>query len=221
MAKSQKTRDMEVKQQARIYTALRYDIAFGRLMPRERIVEAEMCRKFEATHHQVRAALELLERDGLVVKRANHGVTVRDYSPKDVVDLYQLREIIQREAAKLIPLPANPDFLKELEAVNREYEEEGANARLDLAAEANDRFHRMVFGLCGNEQLAYLVELYWVQSSAIHCRAMSETSLVEKSREEHRHIIEALRTGDRNELVRLCVDHMKPALEAYRKIFHS
>lgn len=209
------------KLQTRIYTALRYDIAFARLLPRERLVESELCRRFDATHHQVRTALELLERDGLIVKRANRGVTVRDYSLKEVEDLYQLREIIQRETAKLIPFPIDRAFLDELETVNNEYEQASADGRLDLAAAANDKFHRLVFGLCGNAQLTDLVEAYWIQSSAIHCRAISNPSMAEKSRQEHRQIVEALRSGDREELVRLSVDHIKPALEAYRQIYHS
>ena len=56
------------------------DILFGRLLPRERLVEDDIIARTGATRHAVRAALQALARDGLVVHLPNRGAQVRGFT---------------------------------------------------------------------------------------------------------------------------------------------
>lgn len=201
---------------AQIVNALRHDIVFGRLKPRERLVEEELSERFAVGRHVIRAALEELDRTGLVRRRANRGAVVSDYSPEEVDELYEIRAILQREAARRIALPASPAFIAKLEAVNEEYLRCGLSGDLDSASIANDQFHHLIYNECNNRHLAELIQQYWLKTAAIHCYAIASPALAEKSRAEHLNIIEAMRMGDRKLFEDLCVEHMRPALAAFK-----
>ena len=56
---------------------LEEDIIFGRLQPRERLVEDVLIKRFGGKRHVVRQALAELERMGIVVREQNKGAVVR------------------------------------------------------------------------------------------------------------------------------------------------
>ena len=58
--------------------SIKYDIIFGRLRPRERLIEDELALRFGVSRHLIRAAIVELEQLGIVVRRPNKGAMVRD-----------------------------------------------------------------------------------------------------------------------------------------------
>jgi DNA-binding GntR family transcriptional regulator len=199
-----------------IVSAMQHDIVFGRLKPRERLVEEELSERFAVGRHVIRAALEELDRAGLVQRRQNRGAVVSDYSAEEVDELYDIRTILQQQAARRILLPASPDLIRQLREVNDVYVRCGTAGDLDAASVANDNFHRIIFGACRNRQLAELIQQYWTKTAAIHCYAIANPALAEQSRQEHFEIIVAMERGDRTAFEALCVLHMQPALQAFK-----
>ena len=106
----------------RVATALEEDIVFGRLKPRERLVEQDIMDRFETRRHVARAALEALESRGLVERRANRGAAVRDLSEREISELYFMRELLHRAAAEQTPLPISEDILAELRTVQARHD---------------------------------------------------------------------------------------------------
>ena len=201
---------------AAVVHALQHDIVFGRLKPRERLVEEELALRFGVGRHVVRAALEELDRHGLVRRRPNRGATVKDYSTGEVEQLYDMRSILQREAAMRIPLPGSAGLLDTLRAINGEFLACSERGDLDAASMANDLFHQTLFGACRNAVLAEAIQQLWVKTAAIHCYAIGTPGLAQRSRDEHAGMVDAIAVGDRERLVRLCVEHIVPALDAYK-----
>jgi DNA-binding GntR family transcriptional regulator len=199
-----------------IVSAMQHDIVFGRLKPRERLVEEELSERFAVGRHVIRAALEELDRAGLIQRRQNRGAVVSDYSAEEVDELYDIRTILQQQAARRILLPASPDLLRQIREANDDYVRCGMAGDLDAASVANDNFHRIIFGACRNRQLAGLIQQYWTKTAAIHCYAIANPALAEQSRQEHFQIIEAMERGDRATFESLCVLHMQPALQAFK-----
>jgi DNA-binding GntR family transcriptional regulator len=113
-------------------------------------------------------------------------------------------------------LPASPDVIAKLTAINDDYVRFGKAGDLDSSAIANDNFHQMIFSGCRNRQLADLIQQYWTKTAAIHCYAIAHPELAEQSRQEHYRIIAAMTSGDREAFEALCVDHMLPALAAFK-----
>ncbi len=199
-----------------VMSALQQDIAFGRLKPRERLVEEELSERFLVGRHIIRAAFKELEHAGLIRRRQNRGAIVNDYSTEEVDELYDVRTILQHQAAQRIQLPAAPDLIVRLRGLNDTYVHRGQAGDLDAASVANDTFHQVIFSACRNRQLAHLIQQYWVKTAAIHCYAIANPALAEKSRQEHFQMIDAMESGDRVSFETLTVQHMQPALQAFK-----
>lgn len=199
-----------------IANALRFDIVFGRLRPRERLVEGDLSERFGVGRYVVRGALDELERQGFVVKRPNKGAMVREYSAEEIRQLYEMRTLLQREAAMRIPLDDTATLVAALEEIQARYRTAMHARDLIAVSGANDEFHNTLFSACGNIFLSETIEQYWNKTAAIHSYAIADMALSERSCSEHEAMIDALRRADRESLVALTLDHMKPALEAYQ-----
>jgi DNA-binding GntR family transcriptional regulator len=197
--------------------ALRREIIFGQRPPGSRIIENEIAERFDLGRHIVRSVLADLERMGLVERRPNRGVVVIEYGSDEIEALYEMREIVQREAVMRIALPVQRATLATLNAQNEAYLQHLRAGELEKVVEVNNAFHRTLFALCGNQFLAQSIEDHWQKSAAIHSYAIGTPTMAEVSHRQHQAMIDALVAQDRARLAELCTEHMQPALRAYQR----
>ncbi|HWA42434.1 MAG TPA: GntR family transcriptional regulator [Hypericibacter adhaerens] len=210
-------RETSEKLLADLVDSIRQAIIFGRLRPRERLVEEELAERFNASRHLVRSALSTLDQMGLVTRRPNRGVIVCDFSVEEIEEIYEMRALLQGEAARRIPLPAPRSLVSQLEAIHAKYSENVDKMELKAACTLNNVFHETMFGACNNRYLTETIQRFWIRTTAIRCYAIGDPELLQQSRREHRAMIDAIKEGNREELVKQCVDHIYPALEAYKR----
>jgi DNA-binding GntR family transcriptional regulator len=85
---------------------LRERILEGGLEPGERLVERELVERYDVARHTLRAALRVLQAEGLVEIEPNRGARVASLDLDALHDLFTLRLALEREAA-LLALQAN------------------------------------------------------------------------------------------------------------------
>ena len=197
-----------------IAQSIEEDIIFGRLKPGEKLPEEELSERFVASRHQVREALANLQLIGIVIKERNRGVSVRRFSTEEVLQMYEVREMLQRQAALMIQLPVPKHVIDRLYLIHTEYE--NAILRCDYRAihETNDRFHMEFFRLCGNDFLWQLIKQYMDLSYTIRANAFN----LEHQRlahQEHAVLIGLLGTRNSWALAQLSVDHIQYSKEQY------
>ncbi len=201
---------------------LEEDIVFGRLKPRERLVEDDLMARFDAKRHVIREALVQLERICLVQRKRNCGASVYDHRPEDVEQIYEIRRLLERRAAERIPLPA-PDLVARLEAIHEEYCAAVDAGDLRRVFRLNMRFHQAMYDACGNVHLAEAINTHAQKSHGIRFYAIGTPDLLAAARREHGGMIQLLREGNRDALVELCVRHLMAApkayVEAYRRLY--
>lgn len=202
-----------------IFHALRLEIAFGRLKPRERLIEHDLCKRFGTSNHNVRQAFELLDRVGLVDRRANRGVEVKALTAAELNDLYEVRVVLQAEGARKLDLSRADEIVAALTAINGSYAAALQAGRIEDAVLANDAFHNTTFDYCTNADLAALQRTYWLKASAIISRALTDQTLSQASVQDHATIISAIRDRDVDRLVTAAVNHIQPAVDVYRRIY--
>jgi DNA-binding GntR family transcriptional regulator len=198
-----------------IARALEEDIIFGRLAPGTRLTEDALLSRFAVTRHFARQALVQLEAMGIVTRERNKGATVRSLTPREVREIYDVRELVQRQAALWIPLPAPQALIDELNTIHEEHGRCIAEGYLRGVHEANDRFHLTLFGACGNQQLVKTIELYMRLSLPVRAISMANAESLRISHEHHRLMIEMLKGTDNWVLAQLCVDHLQPSKRRY------
>lgn len=197
--------------------AIKADIIIGRLRPREHLVEDDIMAKFNASRHTVRTVLANLEQMGLITRRPNKGAVVRDFSVQQVEEIYDVRVILQAEAARRLPMPADPQTIADLKAIHDQYCTALDAGRLIDVNILNDAFHRRIWQTCPNKYLADTIERLWVETTGIRWYGVGDMVLLSHSRGDHQRMIEQLQAGDRDGFVALAVDHILPPLEAFRR----
>lgn len=195
--------------------AIEEDVVFGRLHPRERLVEDDLMARFEVKRHIAREALAALDRMGLIERRKNVGALVRSFSTQEVEELYELRGLLETEAARKIPFPVPEDRLERLAAIQRQHDAAIAEGNTRLVFRINLAFHQELFALAGNETLRKAIAEYARQTHPIRFASLVSTDYRERARQEHWQMIEALRAQDRQTLVKLCSEHLLPSRDAY------
>ena len=208
-------RDAPVHDDLTIARALEEDIIFGRLAPGTRLTEDALLSRFAVTRHFARQALVQLEAMGIVTRERNKGATVRSLTPREVQEIYDVRELLQRQAALRIPLPAPQGLIDQLNVIHEEHGRCVAAGYLRGVHEANDRFHLTLFGACGNRHLVQTIELYMRLSLPVRANSMADSEALKVSHEHHRMMIEMLKGSDNWVLAQLCVDHLQPSKKNY------
>jgi DNA-binding GntR family transcriptional regulator len=198
-----------------IARAIERDIFRGRLRPSEKLREEELAERFRASRHHIREALGRLARVGIVVKERNRGASVRCFTRDEVHQIYEVREILQRQAALRIRLPAEPEAIENLSGINEEYERAVDVGDFHTIHETNDRFHAELFGLCKNALLVSLIELYMEMTYAVRGAAFADPENLDRSREHHRIMIQMLTGTDSWALAQICVDHIQLTKDQY------
>src|SRR3954470_23115713 len=131
---------------AAAYEALRAEIVDGRLQPGQRLRTAALAERLGLSRTPIREALVLLEGEGLVRLEPRRGAVVRAFAGEDLMDLYEVRALLEAHAARRAAEhidPADVRRLHELVALG-----EGRTTRTHSDAEAqivwNVEFHRLV-----------------------------------------------------------------------------
>lgn len=191
------------------------DIIFGRLAPGTRLIEDNLIARFGVTRHLVRQAFVELERTGIVVREKNKGVAVRSLTPSEVEQIYEVREMLQRQAALRIRLPAPAAVIEQLEKLHREYSEHLRKGNYRGVHEANDAFHLAMFSACGNQYLVESIKHYMWLSLPVRSKKTANFDHAAASERDHEMIIRLMKGTDNWALAQLCVDHLQGAKTAY------
>lgn len=194
---------------------LEEEIVLGFLHPRERLVEDELLARFNLKRHVVRQALVELEQMGLVERKRNVGALVRDYSIKEVEDLYAVRELLECQCVQLIRFPLHEPSLLALEVTQHLHDAAVKAGDLRQAFRTNMQFHRQLFALSANQVLVAAIQDHAQRAHSIRSSSLVLPEQLERARREHWQIIDALKAGDSAELVWLCSEHLKPSRDAY------
>ena len=196
-------------EQDEILKRLEEDIIFGRLAPGSRLVEDALMARYGATRHFIRQALVHLERTGVVRREKNIGATVCSYSAEEVRQIYEVRELLTRQAALMIPLPAPGDLIDRLSRIQARYCRHADEGDLRGIHDTNDAFHIALFSACGNPYLVRALQDYMGLTLPMRAKNLADPAGLKVSRQQHDMMIELLRDRDSWALAQLCVEHMQ------------
>jgi DNA-binding GntR family transcriptional regulator len=203
----------------RIATSLEEDIVLGRRHPRERLVEQDLCDRFDTHRGDVRLALFELEKKGIVQRIPNRGAIVRDLNPKEVTEIYAVREELEMMAARILPFPVAASDLAELEDLQRQHSAAIDDDDMLGVFYANLHFHQTLFALCGNACLIESIRQLEQKVYGIRFYANASREALERARRDHIEMIRALRASRRDDLIELTRSHLKPSPEAYIRAY--
>jgi DNA-binding GntR family transcriptional regulator len=189
------------------------DIVSGVLAPGQRLLELQLAAELGVSRSPVREAIHRLATEGLVEIRPRRGAFVATLTPKDLEDVFDVRQQLERMAAGLAASTGTAR-VAELRAADAECAAAAAAGDVLGFFESNDRLHSLISELSGN---AYLHQLQRgaAQRSfrALFLQADSDAFLT-RSVHDHRAIVDAIASGDREAAEAAMVLHLHDAREA-------
>jgi len=191
-----------------IAQALELDIIVGRLHFRERLIEDEVMKRFNASRYAVRRAFDEMHLQGLVVRSENRGVHIRGFTAKEIVDIIGVREVLETAAARYIQMPVAPKIIDKLRAIPRQHDLAGEQGDYYRLFTLNNEFHSTLYSACGNEELARAIASYSMQLQPIRMRFVHDEKRRQETAREHWAIIKAIEDQDSAELVSICTKHI-------------
>ena len=176
------------------YDAVIAAIREGLYRPGDRLREEDVGERFSLSRTPVREALRRLEAEGIVEHRARIGAIVRQLDHTEVVELYEMRVVLERTAAELAARHGTQAEFDTLDDLNQEIAAERANP--SRAAAINQEFHRGLYLACRNRFL--LASARALNNSLL---LLGPTTFTDEDRidvvvRQHQMIIDGLRAHD-------------------------
>ncbi|MBV8167001.1 MAG: GntR family transcriptional regulator [Alphaproteobacteria bacterium] len=198
-----------------VYQRLRLQILNGELTRGQLLRQEELAQRFNVSRVPLREALSRLEADGLIVLRPRRGYAVSALDQKDIVEVFDLRAVVEEHAGHLAALSRTPsdvarvgEILERMEALDRNKKD-----HFSEWFRCNRDFHAHMLSAAKRPRVAKLagtlrdaVEPY-IRAEAEHRRVGN----VRDADIEHREMFEAFKAGDARGLADLSRQHVERA----------
>lgn len=192
------------------YQSLYEAIEAGRFVPGERLRETDVAATLGLSRTPVREALRRLEADGIVEHRPRTGAVIRTLDHPEIVELYEMRIVLERTAAQMAAAHASEAQIDALAELNAQIAACGTDA--DQAAAINQQFHRTLYFATRNR---FLLESARALNNAL--MLLGRTTMAGEARistvvEQHDAIVHALRAGDAEAAGEAAEAHLQTSL---------
>ena len=162
--------------------------------PGDRLREVDVAARLQLSRTPVREALRRLEAENIIEHRPRVGAVIRTLSQTEVVELYEMRLVLERTAAQMAAKHAVAAEVDALTALNDRIAQ--AVDDPSRAAAINQQFHRSIYLAARNR---FLLESARALNNAL--LLLGPTTLADEARiktvvHQHSRIIAAISVGD-------------------------
>lgn len=156
-----------------VHDIIKENILNGTFKEGEWLQEKKLAKMFNISRSPVREALKELVGEGLLVNIPNKGVFVRKFTMKDINNIFELREVLEKYATKKIIEEGSDEEIQKLVEIFNEMEESYNKEDLYAYYKIDTIFHSMLFDMCKNDILNNMVSgiLPIIQPSKINHKA--------------------------------------------------
>lgn len=200
-------------------TALREAIINGEITAGEKLNEPKLAAQFKVSRGPLREAIRRLVAMHLVNHVPHHGATVVSLKLDDVMELYEVREALEGQAAALAAQNmSNSDIQKLRQLLELHRHHCKSNAGDYIQAKGDFDFHYQLIKGCGNQMLINQLcdELYhlirMVRTQTSRFAATSNRALT-----EHAQLTDAIEQRDSEMAEIVMRHHIRRAREAIRQ----
>lgn len=190
---------------------LRDAIASMEFQPGQRLVERDLCERFEVSRTVIREALRHLEAEGLIDLVPNHGPVVSSISGEDAKYIYEARETLEGVIASHCAERATPALKKRMWSALGRLETAYGKANLTEQLRAKDELYRLISVGAGNPVLASMLRIIHVRVQVLRGLSLQYPGRQQQSLAELRALVQAIDDGDAEAASRLAIDHVRSA----------
>jgi GntR family transcriptional regulator of vanillate catabolism len=192
----------------KVYRELKSMIVDRKLKPGDKILQEKISREFGVSRTPLMCALKKLEQEKLVQAVPRRGFYVRRFTKEEVLEAFELREILEGLAARRAAAVITPPQAERLRTFFKEADVSDNPASIKRYSDEDRRFHQFLIELGGFDLLNDILENYNIITVSYRVDVME--GLVRHPREtlpEHQALIEAVASAKPDQAEKLARQH--------------
>lgn len=202
-----------------IHAQLKDDLLQGAFQPGDALREVALAERFGVSRTPVREALTRLLHEGLLERRAR-GLFVKEIDPEQIMQVYDLRILLEGQAAQeAASVRTEVDLMRLQALVDRDRSLTEPDDATRLAT--NIEFHRALWRAAHNPVLEDLLERLATHQIHAPSSTLSIGTRWSESLDEHQRIVDKVRERDTAKASELLREHMATAKSLRLKMFAS
>ena len=178
-----------------VFETIRQGIVSGRFAPGQRLVLGDLAEEIPYSRSTFREALRRLAAERLVSLVPNRGAAVQRLAPREMADLFEIRELLEGQAARrAAERIGQPGLRKRFRAAWRKARRGDPADRAAFFAQ-NQIFHGAIVELSGNSRLPEMLNQLQIPILMFQWRSRMTPQEIAQSRAEHELIAKAILKG--------------------------
>ena len=146
-----------------VYEILANDIFTGRLPAGARLPVRDVAAQVGTSVMPVREAIRLLVENGLAVSHPHRGARVREFTHRELIQIYDVRSLLEVEATRQGAPSVTPADLEEMRAACDRLYRAVMQRRVSDALDEDEALLRRLYRAGGNAVLVETIESLWIQ----------------------------------------------------------
>lgn len=195
----------------KVFAKLREDILSGVYKENEELREITIGEELGVSRTPVREALRQLELEGLVKIIPNKGAYVTGITPKDVRDIYKIRSMLEGLCARWATEHITEEQTIELEEIillSEFHQKKATGERAEQVSVLDGRFHEVLYEASNSRILNHVLSDFHKYVKGARILSIGSMDRAEKSIDEHRQILEAIKKKDKDLAEELANQHI-------------
>ncbi len=205
------------------YAAIRGLILSGQLAPGAQLSEEALAESCGVSRTPVRDALRRLESELFIRRSESQRSFVAEWSLNDLEDAFELRAMLEGQAARRAAERINPLQLEQLRSHNRRIYEAISAEEPDVTRflEHNRLFHTIILDAAGSPQLASMLGLLIEQAVVWRTAQSYDRDNLQRSHHEHEELLAAFARSDGVWASAIMTAHIRRAFHAYADAYKA
>jgi DNA-binding GntR family transcriptional regulator len=207
--------------QQEVVEKLRYAILSGVFQPGHRLIESQLCESLGVSRPSLREALRSLQAERLIEIIPNRGPQVPVLSWRDAEEIYEVRELLEGEAAARCALTIHDEDIAALkgciDAFRRAVHQNDPVEQVNIA----NGFFAIILRNCGNKIIEEVEASLLARVTFLRARSMSLPDRLKKSHDEIKVIYNAIRERDPQKARKAAQQHVANARDAAKRAFEK
>ncbi len=194
------------------HDSIRDAITSGRIAAGERLSQDELARQLGVSRAPIRDALNRLEAEGLV-RTAAKGVVVAEMTPQELLELFEVRALVDGYAGRRACELLSEDDLTRLEQIVQATAQLSEGGDVQEVVRAHEDFHEVIYEASGNAELTRIARSLWDRTYRYRLTGLASSEVALSSLEDHRSILEAFKKRDASRAEMLMSEHNQHTID--------
>ena len=200
----------------RVFQKIREDILTGVYKEYDELREVSIGEELGVSRTPVREALRQLELEGLVTIVPNKGAYVTGITPQDVHDIYKIRSLLEGLCARWATEHITGRQIEELEEIillSEFHLRKKSAEQAEQVSELDGKFHKVLYEASNSRILEHVLSDFHKYVQMARMMSVGAKDRAERSIEEHRDILKAIKDKDPDKAEWLANQHIMKVME--------